>query len=1185
MNIVLNPIRSLLLGAAAILLTLASTTHSTAADPDIVGVLADAVDPAVSKSLELSDEQLETIRGLIESQESKVLDLYDKLRDVPKATAQERLQQSISELEAEAFKVLTIEQRSKLEQVRLNRVGLRSLAEPSVAETLGLSEGQQEQIQSILGSRIQLLREFGPERVDVELQNRLRKVLTSVQFATWQTMAGGGKVPARSATAEVASPATEIEAPTQAAVADTPEVQNYAPEVETTARNADAQKPSQTQSSSAARATTDQDEPKLVINFNGADWGTVLKWMASEADLNLQLNTVPTGTFTYRDPNKYSIAKAMDIMNGVLLGNGYTLVRRQRTLMVVDLGAGESADVARGLIRELAQLVTPDQLDDRGDYELLKCLFQLSRLTPEETEKQVKLLIGPHGSVIPLASANQILVVETGEKLRLIRDLIERAENPDPSKLGKVQAFVLKHVTAEEVLSIARGHLGIGEDSNTTDAITVSTDTFGNTIYASGRADKIQMLGEIVAKVDIEPSEGGPTSIQVQQPEIETHPVGNFDLDKAYDVLQTLLAGTPNVRLSTETVSKSIVAHAPPAEQRLIRETLAKLNGSAVQFVTIALKRLDPKSVIALLEKMLGKPAEGDAKGGSSAPVISGDTASRSLFVKGTEQQVQLVRSMVNQIEASGPDTSMLGDRVKFIPNNGKSTQRTIDNIKMLLEAQKRPIKINVHSAHSSEIDARTNSRRMQLGSDPLPKEVPESSKSKDDATELPAERTEASTPVESRESDKSKPEDLSSVKVPRGRLIQAVAREENQDKADETNEFETGKSETDESAEIPELEIFEGPGGLIVTGDPKALAEFEQLSTFLNDQIASGPVKPTIFYLKYVPVTPAADFIRQVMSGKVATGASGGGGLIGDAVSSALGGGLLGSMLGGGGGSGSTVSGPALASGEFSIVPNPRLNMMIVYANPVDLELIDMIVEKVDQEDSPLLVQIAGRPQVIPLKYAEASEVATIVKEAFASRIAQPQNGAGGGNRQQQPSPQEFLAALRGGRGGGGGAGGNQSNPMPEPQMTISVDSRNNAIVVTGPNSLFQEVKQFVELIDQGSIDTQEDVQVVQLGGRLNATVLQGALQSVLGPQANASVVGQNTQGQTRTGQNNQAFNPQQRGFGQGGFGQGGFNQGGNRGGFGTGNRNTNAGGNNAGRGRNQGRTGGGGGGRNQGR
>lgn len=85
----------------------------------------------------------------------------------------------------------------------------------------------------------------------------------------------------------------------------------------------------------------------LLLNFTAAPWPEVLKWLAREADLSLQMDYLPTGTFTYSDSKRYTVAEAMDIMNGILLIKGYTLIKKQRILSVLDLESGESPDMMR----------------------------------------------------------------------------------------------------------------------------------------------------------------------------------------------------------------------------------------------------------------------------------------------------------------------------------------------------------------------------------------------------------------------------------------------------------------------------------------------------------------------------------------------------------------------------------------------------------------------------------------------------------------------------------------------------------------------------------------------------------------------------------------------------------------------------------------------------------------------
>ena len=52
------------------------------------------------------------------------------------------------------------------------------------------------------------------------------------------------------------------------------------------------------------------------------------------------MDAPPPGTLNYTDNREYTPAEALDLMNGVLLTKGFTLVRRERMLMVVNLEDG-----------------------------------------------------------------------------------------------------------------------------------------------------------------------------------------------------------------------------------------------------------------------------------------------------------------------------------------------------------------------------------------------------------------------------------------------------------------------------------------------------------------------------------------------------------------------------------------------------------------------------------------------------------------------------------------------------------------------------------------------------------------------------------------------------------------------------------------------------------------------------
>jgi hypothetical protein len=112
-------------------------------------------------------------------------------------------------------------------------------------------------------------------------------------------------------------------------------------------------------------------EPKLRFQFRFQRWADVLEWFAEQADLSLVLDAPPPGTFNFSDTREYSPAEAIDLLNGVLLTKGYTLLRRGRMLLVINLKDG----IPEGLVPQ----VTVEELESRGKFELVTVQFPLGR--------------------------------------------------------------------------------------------------------------------------------------------------------------------------------------------------------------------------------------------------------------------------------------------------------------------------------------------------------------------------------------------------------------------------------------------------------------------------------------------------------------------------------------------------------------------------------------------------------------------------------------------------------------------------------------------------------------------------------------------------------------------------------------------------------------------------------------
>ncbi len=1082
-------------------------------NPDIVGVLSTITDSNVAADLGLSDEQLEKLRALIKQHESKALEFASELRSMDPAQRRERSREILRGVETAGFALLSEPQRLRAEQLRLQGLGMAAILESEVASALSATPTQLAKMQTVIEGKRGILRELGPVKGEQEFQKRLSEVLDDTQKAKWSELTGpSAKTNPGDPSAESSQTgSTEDSNPGVASPSDVVMKSNLS-----AAPNAGGV--------NASVPPMLPGELGLRLNFNGMPWGDVLKWLAKEAELSLQTDFFPPGTFTYRDPYRvYTVSEAMDIMNSVLLSKGYSLVRRQRALLCVDLGSGENAELTRGLLRELSELIPLKELDTRGEYEICKTVFTLTRMSVEDAEKEIKSLLGPQGSIVSLPAANQLVVTETGGKLRIIRDTIERSEMPDAGRTSKIITIPLKNMSSDELLGIARPLVGLKDMSNVSEELSISTDAFGTTLYATGTPDKLQKLKDIVTQVDVESTGATSATASAEKAIIRSHTPRGSDPQTTMDVLQTHFSGQTNIILGLDPKSNNIIAQATPTDHQTIDEIIATLAGEASDFEVIELDNLDTQAAITTLEKFFGKQSAKDKEAGTAkGPIFYGDSISRRLMVKGTKQEVEQVRGLLRKVQDSGPNIDGLRSNTRFLPYSGKSADRLLDQIDLMWEATK-------HKGRIRKIEPK--------GDDSKPRGQPEKNgpekngNVRNDPTTTQNQRFPASQqPVAI---DRIADNSGNDRNVPNA-LIRLTSAEQTQDPA-EGQESDRSKESGD-----PEVKVYQGPTGLIVTSDnPELLNQFDEIARVVQEQMASGPSEPTVIYLQHIPALAAEELIRGVLSGgsSATSSGGGGGGLLGEVASGVLGGGgFLGNLLGMGGGGSSSASSSGKSSGDVFITADPRLNALWVQANPLDMQLIEQLVEIVDTPQSPVDVKTRGVPNILYLETASVDTVEATVKAVFADRLSS--NASQAANR--QPSPQEFIEALRGGAGGGGNR---RSGPkeLKEQTMTITADKKNNALIVLAPQQLFEEVRELVTMLDRAAEGTEESMIVVPIGGDINPSTVRQALSSVFGSQARTSSTSTPATSTAPTAQPQAGFAPNAGGFNAATFGGGG--------------------------------------------
>jgi hypothetical protein len=142
--------------------------------------------PKVQEDLKLDSDQKSKIQAIAEQNRS---DSQSAFADLQNATQEER-QKKFAELQEkskargeEAAKLLTKEQSERLDQISLQALGVRALADEKVAKSLELTGEQKEKLQSINAEVGTKMREIGFGEGTQEKRAELQKELTDKSMA------------------------------------------------------------------------------------------------------------------------------------------------------------------------------------------------------------------------------------------------------------------------------------------------------------------------------------------------------------------------------------------------------------------------------------------------------------------------------------------------------------------------------------------------------------------------------------------------------------------------------------------------------------------------------------------------------------------------------------------------------------------------------------------------------------------------------------------------------------------------------------------------------------------------------------------------------------------------------------------------------------------------------------------
>ncbi|HMO13095.1 MAG TPA: secretin N-terminal domain-containing protein [Pirellulaceae bacterium] len=401
----------------------------------------------------------------------------------------------------------------------------------------------------------------------------------------------------------------------------------------------------------------DETDRRIRFAFSNQPWRDVIEWFAEQGGFTLQfLDQPPNEVFSYRDSVSYSIGEAIDFLNQQLRIKGYTLIRTKNMLSFVDSSKGVPLD--------LIELVTVDELESRGRYEVLRCVFNLQGVDFQQFVAEVRELISEshvrYMAAIP--SSNQLRVQETGQVLRTIQANLESAKKSRGMENFNMEVIRLEHFNVSDAMNIARDILGIAPNATKTPDgdLNFSIDIVGNRVYVSGEPIRVNQIKRVLETIDVKTSDVDELNLEV--PYVKPHAVRG-DIRKVFQVMQTMLLGRPDVRLDFDETNGTLIAQGRTPDHEKIQEIIEAIQTQSDGFDVFIPVHLSPTELASQLTEFFKKP--GVEASAQTGPTFQVDRNRGRILAKGTPQEISLIKKLVAELDTpTGAFESARGSRV-----------------------------------------------------------------------------------------------------------------------------------------------------------------------------------------------------------------------------------------------------------------------------------------------------------------------------------------------------------------------------------------------------------------------------------------------------------------------------------------------------------------------------------------
>lgn len=835
---------------------------------------------------------------------------------------------------------------------------------------------------------------------------------------------------------------------------------------------------------------------RVRFTFQNAAWSEVLREFSQWAGLTLDMSDTPPGDFSYFDNRMHTPQEAIDILNGYLLPRGYVLLRRDKFLVCL------ATD--NEMLSNLIPTVSVEKLDSLGENDLVRVIVPVEEITPDAAAEEVGDVLGPFGEATPLPSSRSIMLRGFGSGLRQALDILSVSRPPVTDDKLDFRSYPIKFLPVADAERQIRNLFGVegpgtarnvsgarsdmdrmrfyrerggrdndrDRDQNAAPTIPllkrvamnmqVSSLERTNTLLVTATPEGLGLVEDVLESIDVPSGSSTPALVSSNQPDLRVYGMVSADEGEVAKTIDVLM---PGVIVNEDRRQDTIHVFGDEQQHREVERLIRILDvneGGKRDVEVIPLRRSNPSAVASFLNEMFSNDDRDER------PMVRAELASRSIIVRGTDNQIEQVRDALQEFGEPGIDESRLQStpRIRRI-EVGKSRAGQVAKSAERLFSMDSPNGIDIRVVIPGE------------GNDSVGNERPLRQNRTGSGNQVAPETT-IETIETLNHSCNSTPRERVSRLDDSILLTDAVVSSSLVTRQDPSAAL---PAQVSDRAKV-RIEVA-GDDLMISSGDPEALQAVESTIRELVRQMPSR-TSWTVFYLRVAEAQRAATQLYELVNDSLLM-TSGNGVFLTD----------------------QTVE-------PLRIIPDQRTNALFVSGVQEQVDEVEKFLGFIDATEVPGSF-IDRKPHAIEVQYADVNEVAELLRTLYKDYLVDPVAERARARRSRSNDDRDRADDDDESR------GRSTQNRSPTPtsdspgiRLTLAVDTVTGELLVACNDQLFKEIESVVKQRDEAARERQPTIEVITMPEGIQSEVMQAL--EMLSPQIEMGEVPASTSSQRGT-------------------------------------------------------------------